>query len=304
MAEQAASRSGSTLRWSPNGATAVAAVIGDPVAHSLSPVIHNAAFAELGLDWVFVALPVPDGRAGVAVDGARALGVRGLSVTMPHKHDVVAVVDGLTSSASALGAVNCIVRAPHDDDLLLGDNTDGEGFLRGLSSDFGLSADDLRCVVLGAGGAGRAVAHALGAAGASSVVVVNRDPDRGRLAAGLAGPAGSFLHSDDRGVPDAVGNADLLVNATPVGMSDVEAGGDRLLIAEDLIREDLVVAELVYHPRETRLMAAARKRGARTSNGLSMLVHQAAVAFEHWTGLDAPVAVMAAAVGVQVPGDG
>lgn len=281
------------------GATAVAAVIGDPVAHSLSPAIHNAAFAELGLDWVFVALPVGRGRAAVAVDGLRALGVRGASVTMPHKHAVVAAVDGLTSSAAALGAVNCIVRAPHDDDLLLGHNTDGEGFLRGLGADFGMEAAGLRCVVLGAGGAGRAVVHALGAAGAESVVVVNRDEGRGRLAAALAGEAGSFVASGADGLASAVEHADLLVNATPVGMS-VEGGGSPALpVPESVLRADLVVAELVYHPPETPLLAAARAHGAKAANGLSMLVHQAAVAFEHWTGLDAPVEVMAAAAGVR-----
>lgn len=268
-------------------------MIGDPVAHSLSPRIHNAAFRELGLDWVYVALPVARGQVAAAIDGARALGVRGLSVTMPHKESVIASLDGLTSAAAELGAVNCILRAPHDDALLLGDNTDGAGYLRGLRADLGVEPQGRRFVVLGAGGAGRAVVHALAAAGASSVTVVNRDPGRGLVAAALAGDVGRFVAADDGpAVATAVAEADVLVNATPVGMGD-HAG---LPVPEGLLRSDLVVSELVYHPATTPLMAAARERGAPTANGLSMLVHQAAVAFEHWTGATAPVDVMSAAV--------
>ncbi len=287
----------------PSGSTLVAAVIGDPIAHSLSPRIHNAAFAALGLDWVFVALPVRDGHVTAAVDGARALGVRGLSVTMPHKHAVIDALDGLTSTAADLEAVNCIVRAPHDDALLLGDNTDGAGFLRGLRSEFDLDVAGLRCVVLGAGGAGRAVTHALGAAGASSVVVVNRNSERASIAAALAGVVGRPVAADDpEAVGAAVADADLLVNATPVGMSGVGAAGVGVAasaatpVPVSAMRPDLVVAELVYHPDRTPLMEAAAAVGAPTANGLSMLVHQAAVAFEHWTGAAAPLDAMFAAV--------
>ena len=271
----------------------MAGVIGDPIAHSLSPRIHNAAFRALGLDWVFVALPVPKGQVGAAVDGARALGIRGLSVTMPHKEAVIGSLDGLTSAAAELGAVNCVLRAPHDDALLLGDNTDGAGFVRGLKADLGIEPTGRRFVVLGAGGAGRAVVQALGAGGATSVVVVNRDAGLGAVAASLAGDAGSSVPAGDEvAVATAVGDADVLVNATPVGMGD-----DRgLPVPADLLRPDLAVSELVYHPAVTPLMAAAQERGAPTANGRSMLVHQAAVAFEHWTGATAPVDAMAAAV--------
>lgn len=256
----------------------------------------NAAFRALGLDWVFVAFGVPGGSAPAAVDGARALGIRGLSVTMPHKAAVIPALDGLTSVARELGACNCILRAPHDDALLLGDNTDGAGFLRGLRADLGLDVAGVRCVVTGAGGAGRAVVHALAGAGAESVVVVNRDPDRGQRAAMLAGTAGSFVPvSDSDGVQDVIAEAGLLVNATPIGMDG--AGPIALPVPESALRADLVVSELVYHPAVTPLMAAAREVGARTANGLSMLVHQAAVAFEHWTGSPAPVDEMRAAVG-------
>lgn len=246
---------------------------------------------------MFVALPVAPGRAKVAVDGARALGIRGLSVTMPHKESVIPALDGLTPAASALGAVNCVLRAPHDDGLLLGDNTDGAGFLGGLRADFDLDVTGKRAVVLGAGGAGRAVVHALAGAGASSVVVVNRGSDRGLRAAGIAGGVGSFVAADDRdGFAGAVAGADLLVNATPIGMH-VDGSDDTSPVPATWMRADLVVADLVYHPSVTPLMAAAGDAGARTANGLSMLVHQAAIAFEHWTGVSAPLEAMAVAAG-------
>ena len=169
----------------------MAGVIGDPVRHSLSPAIHNAAFAAAGLDWTFVAFPVGSGHAGAAVSGMRALGVRGLSVTMPHKADVIPFLDRLSPTAQALEAVNCVYRDPDDDGVLVGDNTDGAGFIGGLRTDFGLDPSGCRCVVLGAGGAARAVVLALAEAGAHAVQVVNRSPDRAERAAALAGPAGS-----------------------------------------------------------------------------------------------------------------
>jgi shikimate dehydrogenase len=267
----------------PSGHTAVVGVIGDPVDHSLSPAIHNAAFTALGLDWVFVAFPVPAGGARDAVDGVRALGIRGLSVTMPHKAAVLDALDGLSPTATALGAVNCISRGPHG--TLVGDNTDGAGFVGGLRADFGFDPAGARCVVLGAGGAARAVVLALAAAGAAAVQVVNRTEANARTAAALAGRAGSVAG------PDVVAGADLVVNATPVGM----AGDAGLPCDPTLLGPGQLVAELVYHPARTPLMAAAREQGARTANGLSMLVHQAAVAFELWTGSPAPVEVMAGA---------
>src|SRR5690606_16596671 len=168
------------------GRTRVAAVIGSPVRHSLSPTIHNAAFAATGLDWVYVAFEVPEGRGGDAVAAVRTLGLAGLSVTMPHKAAVHDAVDERTPVAAALGAVNCVYWRG---DRLVGDNTDGAGFLDALRADEGVEVGGRRCVVVGAGGAGRAVAHALGGAGAAEVVVVNRSPGPAARAAELAGAA-------------------------------------------------------------------------------------------------------------------
>lgn len=259
-----------------DAATAVVAVIGDPVAHSLSPAIHNAAFDAEGLDWVCVGFRVAPGRLGDAVRGIRGLGVRGVSVTMPHKAAVLDELDELTPTAQSLGAVNCII---NDDGHLIGDNTDGEGFLVGLRHDFGLAPAGLECVVIGAGGAARAVVRALAEAGAGSVGVLNRTPERAASAAALAGSQGFVAVDDD------VSRADIVVNATPVGMGD----DGRVPIDPSLLTAGGTVAELVYHPASTPLMELATARGCATANGVSMLVGQAAVAFEHWTGRGAPL---------------
>lgn len=265
----------------PSARTRVVAVIGDPIEHSLSPLIHNAGFRSAGLDWVGVAFPVAAGDAAAAADAMRSLGIRGMSVTMPHKSDILVALDELTGVAAQLGSVNCITLR---DGRLVGDNTDGAGFLGGLRDDFGFDPRGADCVVLGAGGAARAVILALTGAGAASVRVVNRTPAHAERAAALAGSVGSV-----GGAPD-VASADLVVNATPIGM-----GGAGLPVDAGLLRGGQIVAELVYHPAVTPLMGAAAAAGARTANGLSMLVQQAGVAFTNWTGVPAPVHAMAEA---------
>jgi shikimate dehydrogenase len=268
-----------------SGTTRLAAVIGDPVRHSLSPAIHNAAFAATGLDWRFVAFEVPEGRAPKAIDAMRSLGLGGLSVTMPHKAAVAAAVDSCSPAAALLGAVNCVVPTRHG---LRGENTDGVGFLRGLYDDARLDVAGLRCVVLGAGGAARAVIVALAGAGAGEVVVVNRSPDAARVAMALAGECGRIGSVAD------VARADLVVNATPMGMTGRHQGS--LALDPDELHIGQVVADLVYEPADSALVLAAQARGVSAYNGLSMLVHQAAVAFELWTGTDAPVSAMRAGV--------
>jgi shikimate dehydrogenase len=271
------------------GRTRVAGVIGWPARHSLSPVIHNAALDACGLDWVYVAFEVPEGAAGLAVGGMRSLGIEGLSVTMPHKAAVIGALDVLTADAEALGAVNCISR---DGPGLLGDNTDGIGFLDALRIDEGVDPAGMRCVVVGAGGAGRAVARALGGAGAAEVIVVNRSPGPAARAAELAGPVGRV------GTAEAVDAADLVVNATPLGMGVVvttSGDGEPLPVDPDRLGAGQLVVDLVYHPATTPLLAAARQRGAAAANGLGMLIHQAGHAFRRWTGEDPSLEAMSAA---------
>ncbi|MDQ3574637.1 MAG: shikimate dehydrogenase [Actinomycetota bacterium] len=268
----------------PTATTRVAAVIGRPVAHSLSPVLHNAAFAALGLDWAYLAFEVAPGEAGVAVAGARALGIDGLSVTMPHKEAVVPALDRLSATAERLGAVNTVVRVGSS---LVGESTDGQGFLDALRDDQGFDPAGRRCLVLGAGGAARAVALALAGAGAAEVVVVGRSPERVATAAAVAGPVAR------PGVGEEASSADLVVNATPIGMAGHPAGPP---VDPALLSRGQVVIDLVYHPAVTPLLAAARERGAVAAGGLGMLVHQAAHAFRLWTGQHPPLEAMSAAV--------
>jgi shikimate dehydrogenase len=245
--------------------------------------MHNAALDACGLDWAYLAFEVRPGHARDALAGMRSLGIEGLSVTMPHKTDVAMCVDGCTPAASRLQAVNTVRRLA--DGTLEGHNTDGDGFLASLR-DAGADPSGRRVVLLGAGGAGRALALALGAAGAAEVVIVNRSPHAAATAAGLAGRRGRVGTGTD------VAHADLVVNATPIGMGD-DAGA--LPVDPSLLHGGQVVADIVVHPIDTALLQAARAAGATPVDGLGMLVHQAALAFTLWTGLDAPVAAMRAA---------
>jgi shikimate dehydrogenase len=276
------------------GYTRLAGLIGWPVRHSLSPTILNAAFAAAGLDWVFLAFEVPPDQGAAAVEGMRGLGLSGLTVTMPHKVVAAAAVDVRTPVAEALDAVNCVF---WDDDRLVGDNTDGPGFVDALRLDHGVDVAGRHCVVIGAGGAGRAVAYALAHAGADDVAVVNRSPDPARRAADLAAPVGRV------GAVADIAAADVVVNATSIGMAGANAGADAapsLPLDPDLLHAGQVVVDVVYHPFVTPLLAAATERGAQTVPGLGMLVHQAAHAFRRWTDVDPPVAAMASAASAEL----
>ncbi|WP_420444255.1 shikimate dehydrogenase [Candidatus Poriferisodalis sp.] len=290
-------RAESMLR--PSGRTKVAGVIGDPVQHSLSPALHNAAFTHLGLDWVYTAFAVPAGQGADAVAAMRVLGIEGLSVTMPHKDDVAVACDELSPAAALLGAANCVRRKG---DRLIGENTDGDGFLASLRVQAGVEPAGMHAVVFGAGGAARAVIVALASQGAS-VTVVNRSADAAVRAAALGAAAGATAGVASSsaamvGGPRAVRDADLVVNATPLGMSKI----DPLPFDPALLRSRQIVADLIYRPERTPLLEAAASAGAMTLNGVGMLLYQAAGQFKMWTGRDAPIDVMAAAVGLELAG--
>jgi shikimate dehydrogenase len=252
------------------GATRIAGVIGSPIRHSLSPALHNAAFAAAGVDWIYAAFEVAAGRAPDAVGAMRTLGLGGLSVTMPHKEAVASAVDELDPTAAALRSVNTIVAL--GDGRLRGCSTDGDGFVASIR-EAGANPAGTRVCVLGAGGAGRAVVEAVRRAGAAEVVVVNRSPDRSHAAARLAGERGRVGSTAD------IAGCDIVVNATPVGMGSAE-----LPLDASLIHDRHIVVDLVYHPLETGLLAAARAKGATVIDGLGMLVHQAALQQALWVG--------------------
>ena len=261
------------------GSTRIVGVIGDPVGHSRSPAMHNAAFDALELDWVYVAFPVRRGEGAAAVRAVATLGLVGLNITMPHKADAAAACDDLSSEAGALGTVNTVVNA---DGTLAGHSTDGDGFLRALD-DEGIAVAGQRAVIVGAGGAGRAITHALGRVGAH-VTIAARRPDAARRAASLA-PGGAAIALDEL----AIERFDLVVNATPIGMA-----GEPPPFDTALLHDGQFVFDTVY-PVETPLLREARARGVRAAGGLGMLVHQGALSFSLWTGVEPPLEVMRAA---------
>jgi shikimate dehydrogenase len=261
----------------------VAALIGSPVDHSLSPVIHQAAFEAAGVDWRYVAFDVPAGRADEALAAMRVLGIAGLSVTTPHKEQVAASVDGLAPAAAALRSVNTVVS--EDDGRLVGHSTDGQGFVAALHAD-GVDVCGMHVAVVGAGAAARSVVAGLDHAGAAAIVVLNRTPEKvaellmlAPLTARMAKNPGEELAA-----------AELIVNATSVGF-----GSDELPLDADVLHPEHLVADLVYHPLETALLRAARAAGARTFDGLGMLVHQAALQQQLWLGHQPNTGVMRAA---------
>jgi shikimate dehydrogenase len=270
-------------------------VIGSPIAHSLSPLLHRAAFAVLGLSdsWRSLAFEVPAGRAADALSAMRRADISGLSVTMPHKAAVAGLVDERTEVARRLDAVNCIVQR---DGRLLGANTDGAGFVASLERGASFSPAGRRCLVIGAGGAARAVVLALADAGADAVVVLNRTPERAATAAALAGAAGSVVGPTEGARVAAIQAADLVVNATPVGMVSAgatgDAGGPDWPVDPGLLHAGQVAADLIYAPRPTPWLMAAEATGATGVDGLGMLVHQAAAQITLWTGMEAPVEAM------------
>ncbi len=268
------------------GNTRLAGVIGDPVRHSRSPAIHNAAFAAAGLDWRYLAFPVAAGQGGDAVRAMDVLGIEGLSVTMPHKADVFAALEHRTPAAEALGVCNCVFRA---DGRLVGDNTDGDGFVAALHAETSFRVAGSTVVVVGAGGAARSIVEALGRAGAASIGVVNRTESSARSVAALASVARVARVVDLSG-------ADIVINTTSVGMLGGPAP-DESPIPSELIGEHQLIADIVYSPLVTPLIAAAMAAGAAVMGGVPMLVHQAVAQFEHWTGVPAPLEAMARAAG-------
>lgn len=270
--------------------TRLVGLLGWPARHSLSPILHNAAFRELDLDLVYLAMPTPPDRLEEVVRALGAVEVLGANVTVPHKERVTDLCDRLTDEARVVGAVNTLL---WDGDGLVGDNTDALGLGHVLRDDLGLDGR-IAAVVLGTGGAARACAVALSRTG-SSVTFVGRRPEAAERLAALAadlgaGGVGSVDLADLDAVGRAVSRADLVVNATPLGLEE-EALPEPFM----MLHEGQIAYDLVYRPPETPFLIAAKQGGAEAHHGLGMLVAQAAESFRRWTGHEAPTATMSAA---------
>lgn len=272
-------------------ATRICAVIGHPVGHSLSPVLHNAAFDAAALDYVYVAFDVEDIED--CIRGVRAMnGFRGLSVTIPHKESLIPHLDEVTPLARHIGSVNTITC---QDGYLVGDSTDGPGTIRAFD-EAGVSIDRQRILFLGSGGAVRAVAFAM-AERAAAIQILGRTPGNvSRLVADLAYTdqcpvLGGSLTED---LENAMAECDIVVQGTPMGMYPHQVGTSP--VPAELFRPQQVVFDMVYRPMRTRFIEEAEAAGCKTIPGYTMLVNQAELQFEQWTGLPAPVGVMEAAL--------
>lgn len=275
------------------------ALIGDPVGQSLSPAMHNAAFRALGLNCAYINLRVPKPTLANAIAGVRALGIAGLNVTIPHKISIISLLDELDESANLVGAVNTV---KNNRGKLIGFNTDGEGALRALEEKID-SVKGKEVVLLGAGGAARAIAFSLARVGARLTIANRTVPRAQALASAVEQKLSTNVKvaSLNRAeLTKALKNVDVLINATSVGMHPKI---DKTLVRANMMRRGLVVYDIVYKPLRTKLLREARRAGGKTIDGLGMLVHQGALAFEIWTGKRAPIKIMKAAAKRELRGE-
>jgi shikimate dehydrogenase len=272
--------------------TKLCGVIGDPIEHTMSPPMHNAAFIHMGLDYVYVSFHVKEAELGKAIDDMRALNIRGLNITLPHKVAIIPLLDKLDPLAEKIGAVNTVT---NDYGMLEGSNTDASGFLQALL-ERGVEPKEKKVVVLGAGGASRAISFILAERGAH-LVIVNRHLERAeKLGSKLSTTFNKevkTLELTASNLAQVLDEADILVNTTSVGMSP---NTNETPVPSDLLKAGLTVVDIVYNPIKTRLLRESEKAGAKTISGVDMFVWQGALAFERWLNVKAPLEVMRAEV--------
>jgi shikimate dehydrogenase len=278
-----------------SGKTKICGIIGDPVEHTISPAMHNAAFHKLGLDMVYVPFRVKREDLKGAVEGLRALNMRGMNVTLPHKIGVIPLLDEVDSLARKIGAVNTIV---NEEGVLKGYNTDGEGFFQALITAH-IKVENKNILIMGAGGAARSIAFILADRGAE-ITLMNRHPGPAReLAEWIFNTFRREVEVTELNpgnIEKGLSKADVLINTTSVGMAP---GVNDTLVSGALLKKELKVIDIIYNPVKTRLLNEAESAGAIVMSGLEMLVRQGAAAFELWSGERAPIEEMRqAAAGV------
>jgi shikimate dehydrogenase len=271
-----------------SGKTKVMGLFGYPVEHSLSPAMHNAAFAYLNMDCCYVTFPVTPEQLAGAVQSIRALHLGGVNITVPHKEKVIPFLDAVSEEVSFIGAVNTIA---HKDGFLKGYNTDGRGFMESLS-EAGIPCERKRVLIIGAGGACRAIGYYL-CQKAAQLQIFDIDEDkRERVVKDLGTLCGNVTSVKKL---DTLHDIDILINATPLGLRDTDPSP----LGISLISRTMTVCDLIY--RDTALLRAASEKGCRTLNGLGMLLHQGVLAFEIWTGIRPPVEIMRKAIQTALP---
>jgi shikimate dehydrogenase len=269
----------------------IVGLIGYPLGHSVSPAMHNAAFKKLGLDFEYVPFEVDPKDLPEALTGLRALHIAGFNITIPHKETIVPKLDEVTKLARIIGAVNTVV---NQEGKLIGFNTDGAGFIESLKEDAKIDPKGKSVVILGAGGASRAVSVMLAEANAKSLTITDVQEDKTKNLAEYVGSyfdiSCNFVAPDSPELQAAINEAEILVNSTPIGM---HPRVDQSPLSEKIkLHPKLLVYDLVYNPSETKLLKTAKAAGAKTCSGLGMLVRQGALAFTLWTGKEAPIEVM------------
>ncbi|MDI6751896.1 MAG: shikimate dehydrogenase [bacterium] len=265
------------------GKTKVVGLMGYPLSHTISPSIHTAAFSWLGLNWVYLPFEVQPKYLKEAIFGLKPLGIAGVNITIPHKVEALAYMDGLSPEAELIGAINTIVVK---EDGLFGDNTDGKGFIRSLK-ETGFSASKKRVALIGAGGAGKAIGISLAREGADTLYIFDANKERKESLISYIKDRFDTLVLEMKD-PSVIMDIDLLVNATPCGMKE----DDPLPIDTDIIPAGLLVYDIIYNPQKTRLLENAERKGAKILSGLAMLVYQAALSFSAWTDIMPPTDVM------------
>lgn len=278
-----------------SGRTKIFGIFGYPVEHTFSPRMHNAGFTKLGIDACYVPFSVHPDRLAEAVKAVLPLGLRGLNITVPHKEKVMPFLDDLSEEAGLIGAVNTIEAR---EGRLIGHNTDGRGFIRSLQELAKFDPRGKRFLIIGAGGAGRAVGFSLAISGVRRIFLRDMDAQKaGMLVNDIRDKTGVIVEMvPEEEIEASAAEADCLINATPLGLK----GSDLLPIRKEFIQRKHLVYDLVYNPPETRLLRAAKARGARGLGGLGMLLYQGIIAFEIWTGKKAPVRVMRSALSRQI----
>ena len=269
----------------------VVGLIGYPLGHSVSPAIHNAAFKKLGLDYEYVPFEVAPEDLAESLTGMRALHMAGFNVTIPHKESIVPLIDEVTKLARIIGAVNTVL---NQEGKLIGYNTDGAGFIDSLKEDAKINPLGKKTVVLGAGGASRAISIMLAEAGVTSLALSDIQEEKAKdLSEYISSHfeiACDFVEINSKDLQKAIDGADILVNATPIGMHPKV---DQSPLPETInLHPKLLVYDLVYNPSQTKLLKTAKSSGCKTCPGLGMLIRQGALAFTIWTGQEAPLEVM------------
>ncbi|MCC6542971.1 MAG: shikimate dehydrogenase [Nitrospirae bacterium] len=271
------------------GKSKVFGIIGRPVSHSLSPVLHNAAFEFLGLDCCYVPFPVDAGHLETAISAIRALHIAGLNVTIPYKESVISCLSELSEEAKMIGAVNTITVSG---DRLVGHNTDGQGFIASLN-ECGQSVNGRSILIIGAGGAARAVAFSLARGGAGSILIANRTISKGKSLKEQIGKYFSSINLDVKGMdPEdlrgVINSVDMVVNTTSIGLMKEDPSP----VPREFLHRDLFVCDLIYNPPDTELIRYAKELCSGYMNGSGMLIFQGAASFKLWTGIEPPVHVM------------